>query len=98
MSEKKQENPVSNGYSVRGSIFTGKVVSAKAPKTVTIERKTTQYIRKFERYKKSKSKISAHVPQGMEIKEGDIIKIGETRKISKTKSFVVLEIVKKGEQ
>jgi len=97
MSE-KETKPVSSGHSVRGSIFVGKVISAKSPKTITIERKTTQYIRKFERYKKSKSKISAHIPEGMEVNEGDMVKIGETKKISKTKSFVVLEIVKKGEQ
>ena len=32
----------------------------------------------------------------MKIEEGDTVKIGETRKISKTKSFIVIELVRKG--
>ncbi len=77
--------------SVRGNIFTGKVVSSKADKTVMVERILTQFIPKYERYKKIKSKIAAHNPPEINAKEGDIVKIGETRKISKTKSFIVLE-------
>ncbi|MCX6800939.1 MAG: 30S ribosomal protein S17 [Candidatus Diapherotrites archaeon] len=79
-------------YPVRGNIFEGKVVSAKANKTVAVERELTHYVRKYERYKKIKSKISAHNP-GNRAKEGDTVRIGETRKISKTKSFVVMEIL-----
>ena len=41
-----------------------------------------------------KSKIKAHNPTSINAKEGDIVKIGETRRISKTKSFVVMEILK----
>jgi small subunit ribosomal protein S17 len=78
-------------YSIRGNIFEGNVISAKARKTVTVERILTQYVPKYERYKKVKSKIKAHVPEGMEIKEGDKVRIGETRKISKTKNFIVMK-------
>ncbi|MBN2127034.1 MAG: 30S ribosomal protein S17 [Candidatus Diapherotrites archaeon] len=86
MSEKK-DKPLS----IRGNVFTGKVVSAKANKTVTIERTLTQFNAKYERYKKIKSKIAAHNPPEINAKEGDTVKVGETRKISKTKSFIVLE-------
>ncbi|MFA5357944.1 MAG: 30S ribosomal protein S17 [archaeon] len=79
-------------YPIRGDIFVGKVVSAKANKTVSVEREITHYVRKYERYKKVKSKISAHNP-GNIAKEGDIVRIGETRKISKTKSFAVMEVL-----
>jgi len=85
-------------YSVRGALLTGTVVSARAPKTVTIERIITRYMPKYERYKKIKSRVRAHNPENINAKEGDVVKIGETRKISKTKSFIVVEIVKKGEQ
>ena len=85
-------------YSVRGSILLGKVVSAKAPKTVTVERIITRYVPKFQRYKKVRSKIHAHNPETINAVEGDYVKIGETRKLSKTKNFIVLEIVKKGEK
>lgn len=85
-------------YSVRGNIFEGKVVSAKAQKTVTVERSLTHYLSKYERYKKIKSKIKAHNPESINAKEGDIVQVGETRKISKTKSFIVMKILSRGEQ
>ncbi len=85
-------------YSIRGNIFEGKVISAKANKTVTVERVITHYISKYERYKKIKSKIKAHNPLSMNAKEGDLVRVGETRKISKTKNFIVMEIIKSGEK
>lgn len=82
-----------NAYPVRGNELVGKVVSAKTPKMVTIEREIVVYVSKFERYKKLKSKVHAHNPEWINAKEGDIVKIGETRKISKTKNFIVTQIV-----
>lgn len=82
-------------YPIRGNIFEGKVTSAKANKTVTVERMISQYIQKYERYRKVRSKIKAHNPSNINAKEGDIVKVGETRKISKTKNFVVMEIIRK---
>jgi small subunit ribosomal protein S17 len=79
---------------VRGNIFSGKVVSSKSNKTVIIEMTLTKKIPKYERYKKIRSKIAAHNPECINAKENDFVKIGETRKISKTKSFVVLEVIK----
>ena len=89
---------VEKTYPVRGNIFEGKVVSAKADKTVTVQRVLTQYVQKYERYRKVKSKIKAHNPLSINAKEGDIVKIGETRKISKTKNFVVMEIIQEAKQ
>jgi small subunit ribosomal protein S17 len=81
-------------YPIRGNIFEGKVVSAKANKTITVEREVVQYLPKYERYKKIRSKVKAHNPLSINAKEGDKVRIGETRRISKTKSFVVMEIIK----
>ena len=89
---------VEKTYPVRGNIFEGKVISAKANKTVTVERALTQYVQKYERYKKIKSKIKAHNPESINAKEGDIVQIGETRKISKTKNFVVMKIINEAKQ
>lgn len=82
---------------VRGNLFTGKVISAKPAKTVIIEREVVHFVTKYERYKKVKSKIAAHNPSCINAKEGDIVTIGETRKLSKTKNFVVMSIEKKVE-
>ncbi len=78
-------------YSIRGKKFIGIVTSAKAPKTVTVEFNRYVLIPKYERYEKRKTKIYAH--NELNAKEGDIVLVGETRKISKTKSFVVLKIL-----
>jgi len=94
---------VEKKYNVRGNIFEGIVVSAKADKTVTVERDITHFINKYERYKKVRTRIKAHNPESVNAKEGDRVRIGETRKISKTKSFVVMKVLgdkkgKKGEK
>lgn len=85
-----------NNLAVRGQVLTGIVTSAKAPKTVTVMRTITHFVSKYERYKSVKSKIKAHVPEKMIVAEGDTVQVGETRKLSKTKNFVVMKIVKKG--
>jgi small subunit ribosomal protein S17 len=81
--------------SVRGKTFTGKVVSAKMHKTVVVEWERRVLIPKFERYEKRRSKVSAHNPEEINAKEGDIVKIRETRPLSKTKNFVVVEVLEK---
>ena len=78
---------------VRGNVFVGRVVSAKAPKTVVIERTQTLYVPKYERYKKVRVKQAAHNPSCMNARENDIVRIGETRKLSKTKAFTILEVL-----
>jgi small subunit ribosomal protein S17 len=89
----KKTGKENSNLRVRGNEFVGRVVSAKAPKTATVLRELTVYVPKFERYKKVRSKIHAHNPERISAKEDDLVKIGETRKISKTKSFVITEIV-----
>ena len=75
---------------IRGKLITGKIVSAKAPKTVIIEKMWIKYVPKYERYMRVKKRIAAHKPECIDVKEGDEVIIGETRPISKTKHFVVL--------
>ena len=81
--------------SVHGKIQIGKVVSAKMHKTVIVEWERRVLLPKFERFTKKTSKVAAHNPDSIGAKEGDIVKIGETRPISKTKNFIVLEILEK---
>lgn len=89
---------VHGSLKVRGNVFTGKVISAKPTKTVVVEREIVHYVPKYERYKKVRSKVYAHNPLCMNASEGDIVRIGETRKLSKTKAFVVMNIEKKAER
>lgn len=79
---------------VRGKNFRGNVRSAKSKNTVIVEWGYNRFIRKYERYERRKSRVTAHIPDCMDAQEGDKVVIGECRPISKTKSFVVLSVDK----
>jgi small subunit ribosomal protein S17 len=81
------------GLKVRGNIFTGIVVSDKMQRSAVIERRFLRKVAKYERYIRTKSRITAHVPECVKVRIGDIVELGESRKISKTKSFSVLKVV-----
>ena len=83
------------GLRLRGRTFTGTVISSKMQKTVTVEWERRHYLKKYERFEKRRSRVKAHNPQSMSAKEGDIVKIMECRPLSKTKNFVVVEILGK---
>jgi small subunit ribosomal protein S17 len=80
--------------SLRGRIFTGKVVSDKASKTVIVRWDYHSFIPKYERYERRHSKVVAYNPECIDAKKGDIVRISECRPLSKTKKFVVIEKVK----
>jgi small subunit ribosomal protein S17 len=82
-----------------GRIFEGTVIR-KFNKRVVIEFERMIYIRKYERYSKSKSKIHARLPQCMdnEINVGDYIKVQECRPLSKLIHFAVIEKIRNGEK
>lgn len=87
------KDQASKSYNPRGMTFVGTVVSAKASKTVSVQWERRRYVPKYERYEKRKSKVAAHVPEGMSVNEGDTVRIKETRPISKTKHFIVTEVL-----
>ncbi len=71
-------------------IFVGKVVSDKRDKTVTVEVTRIMMHPKYKKYIKRRKKFHAH-DEDNSCKVGDIVKIIESRPISKTKRWVVLE-------
>lgn len=83
--------PFHGNLKVRGRLFTGTVVSTKMDKTVVVAWNRVVKIPKYERYMRESTKISAHVPPCIHVEEGDEVLIGETRPISKTKKFVVIQ-------
>jgi len=86
---------VHGNLKVRGKVFEG-IIIRKFPKRIVIQFERMVYIRKYERYKKSKTKIHARLPDCMKdkIKVGDLIKIQECRPLSKLVHFVVIGKVK----
>ncbi|MDI9633831.1 MAG: 30S ribosomal protein S17 [Methanolinea sp.] len=77
---------------VRGQVITGKVVSDKMAKTVVVERAYLHYVGKYNRYEKRSSKIHAHNPPCIQAKTGDTVRIAECRPLSKTTTYVVVEV------
>ena len=90
--ENENNNPFTGSLSIRGKIFEGTVINAKAKGTVVIERESLIDFTKFKRFGRSKNKIHAHVPSNLDIQEGDYVVAAECRPISKSVSFVVVEV------
>lgn len=89
------KDPFYGSVKLRGRIFTGTVVSDKMQKTATIEWPRRKFNKKYERFEMRRTRVKAHNPESVDAKTGDIVKIAETRPLSKTKNFVIIEIVKK---
>ena len=90
--ENDKKNPFNGTISVRGKLFEGTIVSAKAKNTVVIEKESPVYFSKFKRYARSKSRIHAHVPSNIEVQEGDRVLAAECRPLAKSVSFVIVEV------
>lgn len=79
----------------RGRIFVGTVISVKMQKTVIVEWGHRHFLRKYERYEKRKSRVKVHNPTCINANDGNIVKIMECRPLSKTKNFVIIEVLGK---
>ena len=90
---------IHGGLKARGKTFEGKVIR-KFNKRVTIEFGKVVYVRKYERYAKSRTKIHARLPTCMEkeIQIGDTISVKECRPLSKIIHFVVIKKIKSAEE
>lgn len=73
-------------------VYRGRVVSAKNDKTITVIVETRKTHPKYGKRVKYSKKYVAHDEQNV-AKEGDIVTIMETRPLSKTKRFRLLEVV-----
>ena len=84
---------------LRGRTFEGTVIR-KHHGRVTIQFERMNYLQKYERYEKRRTKMHARLTDCMkdEVNIGDLIRVGETRPISKTIHFVVIKVTKKGKQ
>lgn len=83
--------PFHGKLSARGRQFTGTVVSTKMRRTAVVEFERLNYLGKYERYEKSRTRLKAHNPDCINAKDGDVVNIMECRPLSKTKNFVVVQ-------
>lgn len=72
----------------------GKVVSNKGDKSITVRIDTAHRHPVYEKIVRRTHKIHAHDEQN-EASEGDVVRVIETRKLSKTKHWRLIEIVEK---
>ncbi len=82
--------PKHGSLKTRGALVEGLVVSTKPKKTAIIMLQRYRKVTKYERLEKRKSKIAVHVPSCMQVNVGDKVRVSECRKVSKTKSFVLI--------
>ena len=73
-------------------VYQGRVVSDKMDKTITVLVETRKTHPKYGKRVKYSKKYKAHDEEKL-AKEGDIVRIMETRPLSATKRFRLLEIV-----
>lgn len=75
-------------------VYTGRVVSDKMEKTVTVLVETQKKHALYGKRVKYSKKYKAHDEQN-EAKIGDVVRIMETRPLSATKRFRLVEVVEK---
>ena len=73
-------------------VISGTVVSASADKTISVMVETYRKHRLYGKRVKQTKKFAAH-DEANQAKVGDVVRIMETRPLSKTKKFRLLEIV-----
>tara|TARA_B100000686_G_C16219256_1_gene679334 strand:- start:98 stop:445 length:348 start_codon:yes stop_codon:yes gene_type:complete len=84
--------PFYGSLRLRGQIISGTVSSSGMQDTIVVERQTTRYMKKFERYEKRTRKYSAHLPTCIgDVRKGENVRIMECRPLSKTVKFCVIE-------
>jgi small subunit ribosomal protein S17 len=60
--------------------------------SIVVERETSRYMKKFERYEKRTRRYAAHLPTCIGgVRRGDKVRIMECRPLSKTVKFCVIE-------
>ena len=83
--------PFHGGLPVRGQLLEGTLVSTSMQRTAVVERTLLHYVPKYERYEKRRRRYLAHQPPCLKIPLGHRVRIAETRPISKTVSFCIIE-------
>ena len=84
--------PFYGSLRLRGQMFEGVVSGVGMQKTITIEQNNVRYMKKYERFEKRTSTLSAHLPSCIgDIEGGDSVRVMECRPLSKTVSFCVIE-------
>ena len=96
MTESAQENSAEQDARGRRKERVGLVASDKMDKTITVVVDGVKYHRIYGKAMKSSKKFKAHDEKN-ECNIGDLVRIRETRPLSKTKRWRLVEIVKRAD-
>lgn len=80
--------------SIRGRVFKGKVLRTNRRRTISVEMVRMSYIPKYERYERKRKRLNVHIPDCINVKVGDVVRVIECRPISKTKNFTLVEVLR----
>lgn len=96
---KDRDCPTHGKLKVRGRLFEG-IVKKKFPRRIMIEFERMIYVKKYERYSKSRTRVHARLPTCMEkeVKVGDLVWVQECRPLSKIVHTVLIKKIKSGEE
>jgi small subunit ribosomal protein S17 len=86
-----QHCPFHGHLSVRGQIFEATVVSTAMQRTAVVERTILRRIPKYERYAKRRRRYLVHDPPCLKVRVGRLVRVAETRPLSKTVTFCIVE-------
>ena len=85
--------PIHGSLKTRGRSFVGTIVESRMQKTATVEWQRTRAIPKYERTATERTRVKAHNPGCISAAKGAIVRIKECRPLSKTKNFVITELL-----
>jgi small subunit ribosomal protein S17 len=83
--------PFHGHLSVRGQIFEATVVSTAMQRTAVVERTILRRNAKYERYAKRRRRYLVHDPPCLKVRVGRLVRVAETRPLSKTVTFCIVE-------
>lgn len=86
--------PFHGDLKLRGRIFVGELKKVDPSRTATFFFERMYFLKKYERYERRMTKIRVHNPSCINAAAGDKVMVAECRPISKTKKFVIIEVVK----
>jgi small subunit ribosomal protein S17 len=92
-----EQATASAGDARQGKVLTGKVVSSKMQKTITVAVERLVPHPKYGKYVRRTTKLMAHDENG-EGGEGDMVEIAECRPLSRHKSWRLVRVVNRAAQ
>lgn len=83
--------PFHGGMKLRGRTLSGTIIAKDVHKTATIEWLRKVSVPKYERTELRRSRIRVHNPRCIDANIGDKVKVIESKPISKTKHFIIVQ-------